>query len=115
MTVPHQTGRAPSGELSIHYRRLGKAGKTPIRYKDVQVGMVEEIRLRDDLSGVVCTARMVKGFEPYLVKGTIGSIVAKIKMEKTSFSLESVRCPPRPRRGAPGGNCRTPCRPARAG
>ncbi len=30
MTVPHQTGRAPSGELSIHYRRLGNPGKTPI-------------------------------------------------------------------------------------
>ena len=30
MTIPHETGRAPSGELSIHYRRLGKPGKTPI-------------------------------------------------------------------------------------
>jgi paraquat-inducible protein B len=47
-----------------------EAGKTVIRYKHVEVGKVEEIRLNDDLSGVVCTARMVKGFEPYLVKGT---------------------------------------------
>jgi pimeloyl-ACP methyl ester carboxylesterase len=28
--IPHQTGRAKSGELSIHYRRLGKRGLTPI-------------------------------------------------------------------------------------
>lgn len=30
MAVPHQTGRARSGELSIHYRRLGRPGGTPI-------------------------------------------------------------------------------------
>jgi esterase len=30
MAVPHQTGRARSGELSIHYRKLGTPGDTPI-------------------------------------------------------------------------------------
>jgi esterase len=30
MNIPHQTGRARSGDLSIHYRRLGNRGKTPI-------------------------------------------------------------------------------------
>ena len=30
MTIPHETGHARSGELQIHYRRLGKRGKTPI-------------------------------------------------------------------------------------
>jgi pimeloyl-ACP methyl ester carboxylesterase len=30
MSVPHQTGGARSGDLSIHYRRLGTRGKTPI-------------------------------------------------------------------------------------
>jgi pimeloyl-ACP methyl ester carboxylesterase len=30
MAVPHQTARARSGELSIHYRRLGRPGGTPI-------------------------------------------------------------------------------------
>ena len=28
--IPHQTSRARSGDLSIHYRRLGKRGLTPI-------------------------------------------------------------------------------------
>lgn len=30
MSIPHQTGRATSGELSIHYRRLGNRALTPI-------------------------------------------------------------------------------------
>jgi pimeloyl-ACP methyl ester carboxylesterase len=30
MTVPHQTGRARSGDVSIHYRRLGKGSGTPL-------------------------------------------------------------------------------------
>lgn len=30
MPVAHQTARARSGELSIHYRRLGNPGRTPI-------------------------------------------------------------------------------------
>ena len=30
MNIPHETGRARSGELSIRFRRLGKRGKTPI-------------------------------------------------------------------------------------
>jgi pimeloyl-ACP methyl ester carboxylesterase len=28
--IPHETGRARSGDLSIHYRRLGTRGKAPI-------------------------------------------------------------------------------------
>jgi pimeloyl-ACP methyl ester carboxylesterase len=30
MAVPHHTGRVRSGELSIHYRRLGRPGGTPV-------------------------------------------------------------------------------------
>jgi paraquat-inducible protein B len=60
----------PEIRISFQTAEGLEAGKTPIRFKDVQVGMVEEIHLKDDLSGVVCTARMVKDFEPYLVKGT---------------------------------------------
>jgi paraquat-inducible protein B len=60
----------PEIQISFETAEGLEAGKTPIKYKDVEVGMVEEIRLRDDLSGIVCTARMVKDFEPFLVKGT---------------------------------------------
>jgi pimeloyl-ACP methyl ester carboxylesterase len=30
MTVPHETGRARSGELGIHYRKLGRPGAIPL-------------------------------------------------------------------------------------
>ena len=50
----------PEIQISFQSAEGLEAGKTPIKYKDVQVGMVEEIHLRDDLSGVVCTARMVR-------------------------------------------------------
>lgn len=60
----------PEIQISFASAEGLEAGKTSIRYKHVEVGKVEEIRLKDDLSGVVCTARMVKGFESHLVKGT---------------------------------------------
>jgi len=47
-----------------------EAGKTKVKYKDVEVGVVEEIRLHRDLSGVVCTARMVKDALPWLTEKT---------------------------------------------
>lgn len=43
-----------------------EAGKTRIRYKDVEIGKVEAITLSDDLSRVVVTAELVKGATPYL-------------------------------------------------
>src|SRR5260370_38771797 len=30
MTVPHQSGRGASGDASIHFRKLGSRGETPI-------------------------------------------------------------------------------------
>jgi paraquat-inducible protein B len=62
--------RGPEIEITFASAEGLEAGKTPIKYKDVEIGIVEEIRLADDLSGVHCTARMVKGFAPYLNEGT---------------------------------------------
>jgi paraquat-inducible protein B len=47
-----------------------EAGKTKIKFKDVEVGRVEEIELTDDLSGVVVTANLAKGAETYLTDKT---------------------------------------------
>ncbi len=47
-----------------------EAGKTKLKYKDVEVGVVEEIRLEPDLKAVVCTARMVKDAEGWLTEKT---------------------------------------------
>jgi paraquat-inducible protein B len=62
--------RGPAIEIAFATAEGLEAGKTPIKYKDVEVGIVEEIHLRDDLAGVHCTARMVKSFAPYLNEGT---------------------------------------------
>jgi paraquat-inducible protein B len=47
-----------------------EAGKTKLKYKDVEVGVVEEIRLEPDLAKVVCTARMVRDAEDWLTENT---------------------------------------------
>lgn len=44
-----------------------EAGKTKLKYKDVEVGLVTSVSLAPDLSGVVATAEMGKGASEYLV------------------------------------------------
>jgi len=46
------------------------AGKTKIKYKDVDVGLVESIDLEDDLKHVLVTVQMHKGSEAYLTEKT---------------------------------------------
>ncbi len=59
-------------EITIRFATADglEAGKTKVEYKSVELGVVEEIRLADDLSHVVCRARMVNGAEEYLREGT---------------------------------------------
>ena len=47
-----------------------EAGKTKIKYKNVDVGEVNEIHFTKDLSRVVVTVEMVKGAAPHLVEDT---------------------------------------------
>lgn len=47
-----------------------EAGKTKIRYKDVEVGQVEAIRLSDDLAHVIVTAEMTKDAGRFLTETT---------------------------------------------
>ncbi len=47
-----------------------EAGKTKIKFKDVEIGQVETIALSEDVSKVVVTAKMIKGSEPYLTDQT---------------------------------------------
>ena len=46
------------------------AGKTTLRYLDVAVGMVEAVRVSDDLSHVVIVARLHRNSEAFRVEGT---------------------------------------------
>ena len=43
-----------------------EAGKTKIKYKEVEVGLVDAITLSKDLSNVIVKANLVKGSEAYL-------------------------------------------------
>ena len=45
-------------------------GKTKVRFRAVEVGLVEEINFSDDLESVVLTIQMDKGTAPYLTDTT---------------------------------------------
>ena len=47
-----------------------EAGKSKIKYKDIQVGLIETIVLSDDLSQVIVTAKMEKHIATHLGEGT---------------------------------------------
>jgi len=47
-----------------------EAGKTKIKYREVDIGQVETITLSKDVSKVLVTAKMIKGSEPYLTDQT---------------------------------------------
>ncbi len=47
-----------------------EAGKTAIKYKDLEIGKVSKIELKDDLSGVVVTAEMRRDTERYMTDKT---------------------------------------------
>jgi len=47
-----------------------EAGKTKVRYKDVELGLVDTIRFNADLSRVIVTAELVKESTPYLTENT---------------------------------------------
>ncbi len=59
-------------EVIITYKTAEglEAGKTKIKYKDVEVGQVTEISLTDDLTRVAVKAQFVKGADPYLTENT---------------------------------------------
>lgn len=62
--------RGPEITIALASAEGLEAGKTEIKYKDVAVGLVEDVALEADLSGVVVHARMVKGAERWLTEQT---------------------------------------------
>ncbi len=62
--------RGPTITVSFHNAEGLEAGKTKLKYKDVEVGLVKSVTLAQDLSGVVATAELVKDFTPHLVEDT---------------------------------------------
>lgn len=62
--------RGPAITIDLASAEGLEAGKTKVRYKNVEVGLVEEVTLAEDLTRVTARARMVHGAERYLREGT---------------------------------------------
>ena len=62
--------RGPTITITFQFASGLEPGKTPIKYRDVQLGLVETVTLSDDLQHVLVTARMEKAAENELRDGT---------------------------------------------
>src|SRR5512132_2354922 len=70
--------RGPTITITFPFASGLEPGKTPIKYRDVQLGLVQSVMLSDDLQHVVVTARMEKAAETVL-------------RDETQFWIESAR------------------------
>jgi len=62
--------QGPTIQIRFETAEGFEAGKTKIKFKDVEIGLVETVRLSDDISGVIVTANLVHGVEPYMTEST---------------------------------------------
>jgi paraquat-inducible protein B len=62
--------RGPTIEVTFVTAGGLEAGKTQVKFRDVTVGLVEDVRVAPDLSGVIVRASMSKSFEPHLNEET---------------------------------------------
>ena len=62
--------QGPTITISFKTAEGLEAGKTKIKYKDVEVGLVKSVTLSNDLTRVIATAEMVKDAESSLVEDT---------------------------------------------
>ncbi|WP_448204295.1 PqiB family protein [Azospirillum sp. sgz302134] len=62
--------RGPSITITFDTAEGLEAGKSKVRYRDVDVGTVQGVEVAPDLNGVIVTVRMVKGAANYLNQGT---------------------------------------------
>ncbi len=61
-----RTTKGPTITITFETAEGLEAGKTKIKYKDVEMGLVNSVVLSEDLSHVILTASLVKGAERYL-------------------------------------------------
>ncbi|MEM6582231.1 MAG: intermembrane transport protein PqiB [Pseudomonadota bacterium] len=70
MVIHTKMNEGPQITISFDTAESLEAGKTKIRYRDVDIGMVEDVTLTDSLSGILVTAKMTKNAEPLLREDT---------------------------------------------
>ncbi|MBW1980489.1 MAG: MCE family protein [Deltaproteobacteria bacterium] len=119
------TEKGPTITITFKTAEGLEAGKTKIKYKEVEVGTVENITLSKDLSHVVVTAELVKGAEKYLSAKTrfwvvrarvaagkvtgLGTLFSgayigmePVKGEEPVYSFKGLEIPPVVTSGEPG-------------
>lgn len=70
LAVKSLLDRGPVITISFKTAEGLEAGKTKIKYKDVEIGLVNSVALAPDLSGIIVTAELNKYFAPRLVEDT---------------------------------------------
>ena len=65
-----QSEKGPTITITFSSAEGLEAGKTKIKYKEVQLGQVSAIKLSEDLSKVIVTAELVKEAENFLSVNT---------------------------------------------
>lgn len=62
--------KGPTITITFDHADGLEAGKTKIKYRDVDVGVIEKINLGEDISHVIVEAKLTKGSERYLTDQT---------------------------------------------
>jgi paraquat-inducible protein B len=62
--------RGPTITIRFETAEGLEAGKTPVKYKEVAVGVVDHVELSEDLSHILVTAELSKGVEQHVTGGT---------------------------------------------
>jgi paraquat-inducible protein B len=70
LAVTTIAGKGPVVEVSFGTAGGLEAGKTQVKFRDVNVGIVEDVQVAPDLSGVIVTASLSNSFEPHLNENT---------------------------------------------
>lgn len=68
----YQTINKQGPKVSIEFETADgiEEGKTKLKFRDVQVGLVETVRIKEDLSGVIVSAELKKEAEPFITDQT---------------------------------------------
>jgi paraquat-inducible protein B len=70
LVVKALTEKGPQITITFKSAEGLEAGKTKVKFKDVEIGLVEEIRIGADASNVVVKAQMVKEAERFISENT---------------------------------------------
>ncbi len=70
LVVRTLTDQAPVATIQFQTAEGIEAGKTKIRYKSVEIGVVEEIDFAEDFSNVILTAKFNQGLDTFLRRNT---------------------------------------------